>query len=479
MIELGFEEHLQQVRDETDQVLAGLPDNKLEARREITRALGIDPSPEELQTIVKVAHEPPPSEIFRELAYTALAVRVLAHRELRELLDARGLDSARLGLAARLIPQLRRIANTLEREIDRNVEMLREQERDYLLRVGDSLIPSIDTLQAAEVLAPRLVEFASECASGDPRRSIPSLSDEEAELIASALRPSGASCGDASRIRLNALALRTVINDDLDAWEGVSDEGVEVEAERQRILERLERDVTAYQVVSERLQQQQDTALVADLRDMADELRRAKQGLFSCYLKVSSVLKAGASGTDAPGVERLLDACAAADVTAEAERGRRVTREELYLDALNDVRKPAAEPAPELELTDPRTEKLRRTVLTVAAVVAGVLCVLAYVFLLPGGAANLELSPSELPPRLVPTRVVAIGSMLYAQVNSWIWEDLDDAQRVQRINEIGDSARMRGYETVYVTDENNRDLARWTVEEGAVLAGAGAESKRN
>jgi hypothetical protein len=286
-----------------------------------------------------------------------------------------------------------------------------------------------------------------------------------------------------NRICLNALALRTIMAEDLSDWETHASRGGDASEQRQVLLDRLRLDVTAYQVVSDHIQRQQDAALTADIQALADELRRAKQGLFSNYLKVSSIIKGGGAdsaaggtaegaGTTTIAVGDLLQEAVAADAAAEAQRGKEVTKEKVYLDALNEMRKDSSEPAvaPELVISDPKRERSRLIILSAAAVVMLAACVSVYILTAPGKSADPELSVADLPSALAPSRAVAVGPMLYAQVNSWIWDDMTKPQREARVNEIADSARARGYETVYLTDEKNRDLARWTAGEGITLA---------
>ena len=53
----GLARSLAKVRAEIDRSLVAMADNKLEARRQITRELAIDPSAEQLQTMFKMAHD--------------------------------------------------------------------------------------------------------------------------------------------------------------------------------------------------------------------------------------------------------------------------------------------------------------------------------------------------------------------------------------------------------------------------------------
>jgi hypothetical protein len=241
--------------------------------------------------------------------------------------------------------------------------------------------------------------------------------------------------------------------------------------------------VTAYHVVSRQIQKQQDTALVANLKELADELRQAKQELFSIYLKASSILKGGETGTTAVSGEEadptaavgtLLEEAAAADAAAEAKRGTGDTEDKLFLDALNDMRRPPSEPevAPELKVADPKAERMRLRLLAGTAVVMFALCASVWILMASGQATEPEVPTAELPAALAPSRAVIVGPMLYAQVNSWVWDEMTDPQREAHVSEIGESARERGCETVYLTDEKHRDLAQWTAGEGVSLAEA-------
>ena len=130
------------------------------------------------------------------------------------------------------------------------------------------------------------------------------------------------------------------------------------------------------------------------------------------------------------------------------------------------------EPTPELRpaARDSKRERLRLRALIGTATVLFAICVAVSVSVLSETAAmDPELPASELPGKLVPIRAVAVGPMLCTQVSGWVWEDLTASERLQRVEELGASARERGFDTLYVTDENGKDLATWSVSDGASL----------
>jgi hypothetical protein len=473
-------ETLERVR----RTLARLPENRLEARRRITRELGIDPGAEQLQSIVRLAHDPAAAEELGELGRRSLAVRIVADRELLDVFDARRLEPARLTRSAALIPGLLAEVASLEQALRRSTDVVGDAGRDFLLQVTGALLPAREPLLSAVVLLPPLQLLALALAEGDPRSRVPSLLDRDVEVLAAldADDPQRS-----SRACVNAVALRTIMLKDLAAWNALA---ADASAEqRGRLLERLERERIAYRVVSDRLQQQQDTALVAGLHDFSEQLRAVKQDLFSTFLAVAGVLKdpagslvAPAGGADgAPGadLDRLLARCSEGDAEVEARRAERASDEELYLSALKNLNQ--RERPPEDVPVGPvdGAEQLRRERLRVRLLgaVAGLL--LATCFALPfvvdfGGAGEPRIDVEELPTRLIPIQSIVVGPMLYVQISSWTWNDLDQAERIERVEELGQEARRRGLETVLLTDENDRDLAHWSRSRGVKLRQPGS-----
>jgi len=475
---------LDDLRAEIDGLLDRIPDNKLEARRTITRELSLDPTPEELQTIVRIAHEPTDSSDVVDLSRQALALRVLVEREMQEVLDPRALDAAKLTRIAGRLPRLIEVRNLLEGRVAACVETLAQADRKYLRRVVGILIPPRESLVAAAVLTPRLALFAKGVADGDLGSLRPDLTDEEIELIETSARHEDATERPA-RVCLEALALRTILADDLAAWQALRDapvSGYEAEEKQGKIVRRLEQGVTAHTVVSARLQVQQDTALVADLRGFVDKLRAARQDLFSVYRHALATLREGASEIEADDpmagmptseekIEQLFRASASADAEAEARVGKSVTEEELYLGALKRMHGEGSEPelAAELTLADPRIERRRMRILILFAVLLFVSSAGLFVAMLTSRPATHDLAAAELPARLVVTKTIAAAPLLYAQVSRWVWEELGEDERAARVSDLGEEASSRGFDVVFLTDENSVELARWSRADGAQL----------
>jgi hypothetical protein len=190
---------LSRVRGQIDGVLRMLPEDPAEARRLVTRELEIDPRPEELQVIARIAGDRVTNESLRNLAHTALALRILAERGTRELFDSREITAEGIGRSAVLVSGLLPTLDTLESEVQSRLDLLEPTDRDYLLEVVDALRPSAEPLIAGMVVAPRLLALIHATEQGDPRSAVPSLTDEEVALLDRAVRPSRDSNNDVGR----------------------------------------------------------------------------------------------------------------------------------------------------------------------------------------------------------------------------------------------------------------------------------------
>ena len=104
------------------------------------------------------------------------------------------------------------------------------------------------------------------------------------------------------------------------------------------------------------------------------------------------------------------------------------------------------------------------------AALAAVACVAVYVPVLRGNARHFEIPAAEVAGRLPVIRAMAIGTMMYAQVDRQIWQGLQEPERIARVTELAESAVVKGFETLYLTDENSQDLASWSQGDGVKLA---------
>jgi hypothetical protein len=452
-----LEGSLGELRTQIDLVLRSVPDNRLEARRIVTRELGIEPQPKELEAIVRMAHDPLSRGSLREPSCTALALRILAERSVRELMEPNNPSVENIARAAKLMSGLLETVNTWEEELHHKSETLADTERDFLLEVADALLPDAESLIAGTILAPRLLAIISAAEQGDPRAAVSTLTDEEVGLIFATFGRNGSpiECGGTAGV--SAATLRTVIEDDVIAWrqlEAEEPKGPEATAERREMLHRLRKERTAYRFVTRLLQKRQEAALGAGLEDFSDQLLSIQRNLFAAYLELIPILNAQGVPADpqtatdekeaAQQLDRLLRESARLDTVADATRSGRVTAEEACLDALKKLDEPeTAVVSDESAGRDPRKERKRLKVMLGIASVLLLACLFVY------------------------------GSMFFvhASVSSWAWRDLGVPERIEGVRRLGAGAGGRGFEAVYLTDENKVQLAVWTRKEGVRLAG--------
>jgi hypothetical protein len=470
-----------EARTEVNRILPEIPDNRLEARRVITREWGLDPTPEELRIIVRVAHDPAgQGGLTRELARAALAARVCVERAVRQVLDVAELDAECCTRNARVLPDGLRGIDALEKQIASISEIVSPDERKFLRDVRDALIPSRDTLVAAGVLAPRLEQLARLTADDDIRSVLPTVTDEEIAVLAGALWPTPASAdetasgGPSGWTGVEAILLTAVIREDLAEHIGsAGDDGVQT-------IEQLERDKIAYHVITDRLQKRRNEALQAGLKRYDDRLQQVKQGLFFAYRTMSAAWnKHSADGTEPAEevlshdtiLQRLLEESAAQDALADAERSNRAADEEMYRDALGDLdsqTRPATRPdfAPTYDL---KRERLRIRVLSAITATLFAGCVAVWATHLTTNADPLAVDVKELSETLILNEAISVGPMMYVVVSHWSWDPMSDEERLSSVLALGLSAANKGYDTVYLVDEARQDLALWSKDGGAQL----------
>jgi hypothetical protein len=438
--------------NQVDDVLAEMPESRLEARRVITREWGLDPTPDELQTIVKVAHDPSAQRgVQRELARAALAARVFVDRELRRLLECMPLDAAGIRETAETLPELSKAVEVLD---------------DQLRSIGETAAP------AAE-------------GEDEIRSVLPCLADSQVTMLASVASPEPepdrepARSSGPSRLCVDAAVLSAVIRSDLALLnqEGEADAFVEP----QELLERMTRDKVAYHVVAGRLKQQQDTALLARLTDYAESLGTAQHNLVAAYQEMTAALSAAApepTGGIVNDLVHLLEESAAQDALADSQWSQRVTPEELYVDALKGVRPPQVTASPVFAPTyDPKRERLRIRVLSLIAAVLFAGCLGVWATRLGGKADPTAVPLTEMSDTLILDKAVSIGPMMYAVVSHWSWDNLSNDERLGSVRALGLSAANAGFDTVYLVDESNEELAMWSKDQGAKLMGPKASGE--
>lgn len=472
--DFALSDHLSVIRDRIDSLLDRMPERRLDAKRLLHKELGFDPDAGQLNTILKMGQAPEETVSLQDMSRSTLALLALAESELREIFDSATLDPAGLDRSVQRMPLILEITGKLGGALKARIDMLDGKERDFAVQVGKSLLPAIDRLTAAALIAPRLLHLA-QLKAGEERAEPPaSFNDQDAALI------SGGPVDASLRCRITSMALRTLLQDDLDAWqncwEAGGEEGPDPEF-KQAILDRFERDVVAYQVVVGRIQQLQGQALQEGGGSVAASLDRAKQELFPVYREVAAALKqpdrspvADPAEQGGDGIEELRAKLSSAEQIAAQKRKGMVSEEEIYLAALKKSRQQEeAAPAVRPGAAELKRERLRVRILSGIAGVMAIVAITVYAMMLGGGKIELQVPVSELPDDLTVISATAIGPMLYAKVSGAVWERLERTDKVRHVEELGRDAAGRGFETLYITDENHRDLARWTDREGVKL----------
>lgn len=446
------ESPVEAVLDNLDAVLRAMPDSLLEARRLITRDLGFDPSPEQLQTLLRMALDSPLSADQQQLAKEFVRVRIRADSSIRELFGTRQLRGQRVLEIAEGLPALLGQARECE---DRLRGLLAHdggpaaEARDFLLQVGDSMSPPREQLLAGLVLAPRLARFSAATSPDELRRQVPGLEESEAFMVMAGLSEADATVGGPSRVGADALALRTLLEEELDRWE----EGES--AEREPRLCRLRRLQVAFRVIATRLQRQGAAAVSAGLDDTAEELRRIGRTLYAQRLRLSHVLHEGTGDA----VEQ-----AFAD-----EQARDAVDEIAFAAALADMHRDA--PARRDDEVPPRPAPVgrrRHLLLGVASALAVISLTVHAAFLLTGPDPYDADRMSAIGEGLPVSAVYPAGPILVTEVAAW--RLLDETERLDRALEIGQRAAEHGFEAAVLVDERGAELARWSERGGPEMA---------
>jgi len=467
---------LEQIRFKVDLVLPAMSPSLLESRLVITREFEFEPRPEELQSIVKLAGDRASASLCDEFPVRLLVARILAAQLQREFWDSARLDGAALSLWSGFAPQMLETLSVFRSELDsirKGERDVSSKEQELLTQFGSALMPDEEPLLACKLLAPRLVRLADAVTTGEALAAAPGLCEKETRLFRAA--SSGEEAG--SRPCLDAIAMRTVLDDELLVWGqynsiGESDrrEAFKEQAEiRFKLLEQ------AYRYVSDRLQQRQNVAIAAKLDAFAEEMAAARSELFASYRKLATIVRQG--GPTPEDEEAALRLTAAREamiqrvVEAEAneETRKAESTDEVLLDAMKQLKTPETEQVGALDesVEELKREKRRMALLSgITAVLA--VAAIAVQWMLPSGAPDaIRVSTIDFNPNARVEQVHSIGPMLYSRVSDW--SDMTPARRVEKINEIGGVAARKGFGVVFIVDGMGKEVASWSPDGGAQI----------
>jgi hypothetical protein len=474
---------LAQLGEELDSILERMPDGNIDARNLITRELNFEPGAEELQTIVRIARDREVRGARHEFPRRLLVLRLLADREIEQLRERTPLDSVWLERCADTLPQLADEARQTEADLSNTIgtdATLSPADREFLLQVGRTFSCSRERLVAAIVLAERLALVSRAAENDELETAFPAMTERDREIIRAAVRSAGEpGDGGPSRVWVDAVALHVSLRNDLDAFGEMpswaeSDDAQK--AARELLIERLRRGRMACETIAARLQQQQDQAMIAGLAGSAEEIRDLGRGLFSTKLRLAAVLRdpyadppATTDETDGVAAVRAdLRQAAAAETAIESTK--QITKEELFLGALKDVKRTEEEIPVAVAPGVDAEKRRRRRVWALAGVVLllGAVSLTVNLVLLPP-RPNPPEPPSvrELKPTASVSRVDSAGGMLFTHVDGWA--ELDRTTRSERVEKLAREAESRGFVSLWVLDEFNMPAAQWSKSGGVQL----------
>ena len=474
---------LEEWRATIDGMLQAIPDNRLEARGVIIGELGIRPEPRELDAIVRLAHDPINEGALRELTTTALVVRVLAERSVSELLDPLQPCSESARRAATMVSGLLDTVDAWQGEVQRARESLDEEAQEFLLEMGEALLPEAESLITGSVLAPRMLQIIAAAEQGDPRGSAPGLTDDEAQAVAHAFGAAEAQAPQTEPVYFVGAILRTVIEEDVATSEAL-EEGEEPD---EQLLDRMRKARTAYRYVTRLLKAKETEARDSGELQLADRLVATQQALYGAYLTLLPVLNPGADPADdgleaTDRLEALLRESAQLDSIADEARLNEVSTELEALEAVKKLRAGESEvqfvaPPREVKTGGLRSERNRIRLGLVIAVVLGAFVAGIYGPRLTREKFEPRIPLAEIPAKLELLDVITVGRMMHATTSSASWQALETEQRRAGVDNLAQTATQRGMQTLFLTDESKEELAIWTADDGVRLIGKPSPSR--
>ena len=465
-----------------ESLLENLSSSSLEARRQITRELHIEPRPEELQSIVRIAEDESTQPLRKELPRRLLAIRVLALRETARLYEMTPLQPESVEKLARLFPDLLEEARKMESMLGDAIAVesgLSIDDRDYLMKIGRAFACSREELVAASQLACRLATLSRAVIEGDLATQTPTL--KAPDQMALAVSINGDEDGALSRGVIDTLAMRSLIDIQLTRWSQMglpSEDDEPLRAKRDSLLEEMRRARICIESLADRLQRSQDEALVAGVQSLAEECRAAGRGLFSVKLRLAKVLRAPyedesteqAEAEEIDSIEKMIGDSLASEASEKAAP-RAQSEEEVYLGALQemrDKRKRVASERPNEGMLRLKRDRRRMRIMVASAVVLGVAsAIVNFVVLAPESNSPIAPPVTELSPHSNASRVEAAGPVLFTHVKDW--NGLDETERKSQVEKIGSMVGPEGFTGMLIVDEYGEIAGAWHEDSGAAL----------
>lgn len=446
---------LAHIRQVLDGVLADAPGTMLDLKRRLAQELTIEPKPQALQAVSALREVSDPKG--RAIGSRAAILHLAVEASMFELWDSAEATPETLHRGVVLIPPLIALAASVEQAFDEAIGTVDRLERDTIGKLHASLRMPEEPLLAAVVVVPELARLTHASRSGTLAEAAPSLTRDERDAIVAT---------GVERAFVDALALRTIIEREVARFLALptppagDENAAQVHRESSRRLESLR---VAHGVVSPRLDAVRSEKF-ARTRQSANRLDEARRSLFAAYLDLSKALAGHPAELGASVREQILEA-EQAGAAVDAERQ---TTQGLMRDATAGVeRPPAAELVLPPDMQDVIRERRRRKVLIGVAATLVPVALTANIVYYRGFGRPPAAAPDFLSAAMPVQQIMPIGRALYSQVSTFLWEDLTEPERRDKVVELGRLAAQRGYQVLIVVDEARRERARWSVTKGA------------
>lgn len=292
-----FDRSLRSVRDEVEVALDKIARELPDARLLITREIGFEPGDEELALVIELATRPQLRVLGDSLPLDMLALRAVVERQRRGFWDGRHLDPSVIQRTARILPSMLRAEERTRQALTASLgdsQRLTAGERGELAALGRALMPTTEWLVAAGVLGPRLEVLAVAALDRDIGCAVPHLDASEERLCLGVVQQNTEHGHGPSRAVVDAVLLRTLIQDEIEAWTELPADNAD---DRVAQIKRIRRDgfpriEAAFRFVGDRLEQQREAALIAQIKSLVDETQRTHAEL-SCAFRMLAAKAAG------------------------------------------------------------------------------------------------------------------------------------------------------------------------------------------
>ena len=447
-------------------ILAAPPETMLDVKRQLARELGFEPTPQALQGVSALR------EIKdlkgREIGTRSLILHLAVAWSSQETWHAEETEPSRLRRAVSSIPLVLALSESVEKAFDATIEKVNRLERDAVGRLHASLHVPDKHFFAALVVIPEVARLAEAAGHGTLAEAAPSLTSEERAAIAAASASGPSDAPRPDRVLVDAIALRTLIERDLAAFEALaaSEDDAAAAGTRRDVRRRLQSQRMAHEIVSERIEATRSERF-ARTRAADRAIDHARRRLFAAYLAASTALAGQPEDAEDDLRARILEA----EREAAAIDADHAARTELLADATARAAASArVEPQHSPDLRTLERERRRTRVLVGIAATLLPCALTANILFYGNGARALSTSPDFLASAMPVREIVPIGKALYSQVSTLLWEDLTEPERRDKVKALGKLALQRGYRVVLVVDDSRRERARWSLTDGTELA---------